>query len=134
MSDTAFQLDSSLENVLAGEGLDGKHTFMQTLHDETVAKLILSERHHSQTPHRAGTAILGDMEMREEFRMSAAGFHALYQMHGKDEMDGGDLLESKARHNPEMRVHYSPRSSCVFFPAAQTHLIIQASKYSPARA
>ncbi len=134
MNDTGFQLDGSLESVLASESLDGRRSLVDDLLTGFYAKAVLAEREHSQTSRREAVPIKGDMEMREVGRMTAAGFHYLYQKHGKDEMDGDDLFNFQSRHNPEIRTHHATNQSCVFFPAAMTHQIIQAGKYTPARA
>jgi hypothetical protein len=130
---TGFQLDESMESVIASESLDGRNTLFHDLRHGFYAKAVLAERAHSQTTHREASVIPGDMEMREVGRMSAEGFHYLWQTHGMDEMNGDDLFNFQARHNPNIRTHYKARNPVVFFPAAHTHQIIQATKYTPAR-
>ncbi len=134
MNAHGFQLDDSLAGVIASESLDGRRTLLDDIRTGYHAKLVLSERAHSQTSRREAGVMEGDMEIREVGRMSAEGFHFLWQKHGLEEMNGDDVFEFHARHNPEMRTHYVPNKTCVFFPAAQTNKIIQASKYTPARA
>ena len=134
MSETTFQLDDSLAGAIATECLDGRKTLLDDLRLGFHAKAVLAEREHSQTTRRTGTVWRGDMEIRETARMTAAGFHYLYQTYGADEMNGDDLLNYQISKNPEVAVHYVPRQAKVFFPSERTHQIIQASKYTPDRA
>ncbi len=131
---TTLEIDSSLEDVIRDESLDGRRSLFDDLRTGFHAKLVLGEMEHSKISRRTGTAWGGDGEFREIARMPEASFQYLYHKHGADEMNGDDLLPFHMRHCPEMQTHYVPSKTCVFFPAAQTHHIIQASKYTPARA
>ena len=124
LAEKVFQLDSSLEQALIDENLDGKFALQHDIYRGTHAKLVLSELNHSHQGPRQSCAIGGDLEMREYMRMPAMSFHAVDQGMTNAEGWNDDVEEYYLCKSPDTRVRYAPRSPVIFM----------GSKYGPARA